>query len=303
MAEESYENISGNIRQRMKDLGLTQQQLADILHVQRQTVSTWVRSEEPIVPRADDLPDIAAALKTTVGWLYSGVTVPDWVVKEKMFNEEHMFTLLKTYAKSEHLPQFEKALYYAKKMHAGVYRKRNLYTGNNEEVQAAPYIIHPLMMACQAHALGLKDDVVLTSIMLHDVCEDCGVTPEELPFTPEVQEVVALLTKDPEHKHDEDYDEKYYGALKLNPKAAIVKAIDRCNNVSTMAGSFTTEKLVEYVKETEEYGYPLFNYIKEHYPEYYDAVYIIKYQVMSLIETVKCLQKSAAVRYPEEESE
>ncbi len=297
MKSESYQNIGKNIRQRMTDLNLTQQDLADKLHVSRQTVGSWVRTSDPVIPKSDDLPAIASVLRTTVGWLYSGVTVPNWIVKEKMFDEEHMYTRLKAYAISEHLNQFGRALSYAKKEHAGVLRKPSLYTE-----KTPPYIIHPLMMACHAHALGIHDDEVLASIMLHDVCEDCGVKPEELPFSKEIQEIVALLTKDPTRKNEEGYTAKYYGALMLNPKSAIIKALDRCNNVSTMAGSFHTEKLVAYIKETEEYGYPLFDYIKENYLEYNDAIYVIKYQVMSLIETVKCMQKSAAVRYPEAES-
>ena len=54
-----------------------------------------------------------------------------------------------------------------------------------------------------------------------------------------------------------------------------------------------------YVRETEEYGYPLFDYIQEHYLEYNDAIFVIKYQVMSLLETVKCMQKSTSL-LPEE---
>lgn len=300
MEKESYENISRNIRQRMQDLGMTQQQLADMVHVQRQTVSSWVKKENPSIPKADELSLIAKVLKTTVSWLYSGITVPDWLVKEKMFDEEHMFTRLKTYAINEHLNEFFQALSYAKEKHAGAVRKANRFAKPDADAEDVPYIIHPLMMACHAHALGIRDDSVLSAIMLHDVCEDCDVRPEELPFSNEIKEIVALLTKNPDHKHDEGYDAEYYDAIMKNPKAAIVKALDRCNNVSTMAGSFTTDKLIEYVKETEQYGYPLFDYIKEHYLEYNDAIYVIKYQVMNLVETVKCMQKSAAVQYPED---
>ena len=115
MKSESYQNIGKNIRQRMTDLNLTQQDLADKLHVSRQTVGSWVRTSDPVIPKSDDLPAIASVLRTTVGWLYSGVTVPNWIVKEKMFDEEHMYTRLKAYAISEHLNQFGRALSYAKK--------------------------------------------------------------------------------------------------------------------------------------------------------------------------------------------
>lgn len=296
----SYQNIGSNIRIRMRELGMRQQDLADALHVTRQTVSAWVRDNDPAIPKTEDLPRIAQTLRTTVSWLYTGVSVPKWIIREKMYDEEHMFTRLKTYAMTEHLDQFFRALSYAKEKHAGAYRKKNLYVGGlGQEAglhdgEHIPYIIHPLMMACHAHALGIRDDAVLSACMLHDVCEDCGVRAEELPFSDEVKQIVGLLTKDEAHKHDPSYPDKYYRAIMKNPKAAIVKALDRCNNVSTMATSFTPDKLIEYIKETEDYGYPLFDYIKEHYLEYNDAIFVIKYQVVSLLETIKCMQKSTA---------
>lgn len=296
MENGDYQNIGANIKRRMSDLGISQQKLAEKLNLTRQTVGSWTRETEPAIPKTEDLPRIAEALHTTVGWLYTGAVIPDWLIREKMYDEEHMFTRLRTFASEEGMTEFYQSLSYAKEKHREQYRSANLYT--ESETENIPYIIHPLMMACHAHALGIRDDEVLASIMLHDVCEDCSVKPSELPFSKNVQEIVALLTKDPVHKHDEGYNEKYYGAIKQNKKAAIVKALDRCNNVSTMAGSFDHERLVEYIKETEKYAYDLFDYIKDNYLEYNDAVFIIKYQTMSLIETIKCMQKSAASLMP-----
>jgi (p)ppGpp synthase/HD superfamily hydrolase len=147
-----------------------------------------------------------------------------------------------------------------------------------------PYIIHPLMMACHAHALGIRDNAVLAVIMLHDVCEDCGVSPEELPFPENIRHSVALLTK-----YEGQPTVQYYEGIKSDSCACIVKALDRCNNVSTMASSFSKKKLIEYVDETEQYVYPLLDHIKREYLEYRDAVFVIKYQILSTIETIKAL--------------
>ena len=46
-----------------------------------------------------------------------------------------------------------------------------------------PYIVHPLTMACNALALGIRDDKVVATILLHDVCEDCDVSLKELPIS------------------------------------------------------------------------------------------------------------------------
>lgn len=42
-----------------------------------------------------------------------------------------------------------------------------------------PYIVHPMEAAAIAAALT-QDEEVLAAAALHDVCEDCGVAPEEL---------------------------------------------------------------------------------------------------------------------------
>ena len=277
-----------NVKTRRKELGLSMQDFADAILISRQAVSRWESQNNPSLPDQGLLPRIAEVLHTYVDALLGSPDRPSWIVRERIFSEEHMYTKLRTFAMCEKLDLFFGALAYAREKHEAQTRKPGKYTaGNATEI---PYIIHPLMMACHAHALGIRDDEVLASIMLHDVCEDCGVRVEELPFPESVQKIVALLTKDPEHKHDQGYDAGYYGAIMQNPKAAIVKALDRCNNVATMAGAFSQEKLTEYITETERYGYPLFDYIKEHYLQYNDAIFVIKYQVMSLIETVKALQ-------------
>ena len=81
----------------------------------------------------------------------------------------------------------------------------------------------------------------------------------------------------------------YYERISHNPKATIIKLIDRCNNVSTMAGNFTKERLVKYVKETETHIIPLFDVIKNEYPEYRDIAFILKYHITSVLEAVKNL--------------
>ena len=55
-------------------------------------------------------------------------------------------------------------------------------------------------MACHALAMGLEEDELLAAILLHDVCEDCGVPPGELPVCEEVRRIVALVTKPEDRK-------------------------------------------------------------------------------------------------------
>ena len=79
----------------------------------------------------------------------------------------------------------------------------------------------------RALALGLEDDDLLSACLLHDVCEDCGVKPEELPVSDAAKEAVRLLTK-PEIFEKTDKDETaYYNGIAGNRIATMVKLLDR----------------------------------------------------------------------------
>ena len=65
--------------------------------------------------------------------------------------------------------------------------------------------------------------------------------------------------------------------------------IDRCNNVSTMAQSFSDKKLIEYIEETETYVFPVLTTIKKNWPEYNNVVFLVKYQMLSVLESLKVM--------------
>ncbi len=211
-----------------------------------------------------------------------GSEKPACILKEKFFSEDHMFTRLMGNAIEENLTETYQALYYARDKHAGQSRKKSPLT--HEHI---PYITHPLMMACHAHAMGIRDDKVLATILLHDVCEDCGVIPSKLPFSEPIKHSVDLLTKPDDYKGTEEEKQRYYDGIATDPTSSIVKALDRCNNVSFMSMSFSRDRIIEYIEETEEYVYPLLEHIKRDDLIYNDAVFLIKYQLKSTVETIK----------------
>lgn len=49
-------------------------------------------------------------------------------------------------------------------------------------------------MACNALSMEIRDDAVIATILLHDVCEDCGVALSELPVNAAVRRAVELMT-------------------------------------------------------------------------------------------------------------
>ena len=56
-----------------------------------------------------------------------------------------------------------------------------------------------------------------------------------------------------------------------------------------MASGFTKVRMAEYIDETEKYVLPLIENIKGEYDEYYNAAFILKYQIKSITETIKHL--------------
>lgn len=150
-----------------------------------------------------------------------------------------------------------------------------------------PYIVHPLTMACDALSLGIKDDNTIATILLHDVCEDCGVSVAELPVNDIVKRGVELMTftvMDGETK--EIAKRRYYNMLLQSREASVTKLIDRCHNVSSMAGTFTVEKLKSYIDETRDYVLPLLRQVKDAYPDESDVLFILKYHITSVVDAI-----------------
>jgi len=262
---------------------LTQAEVAQHLNVSFQAVSLWERGET--TPDIDKLPEIASLYQVTTDWLLSGqedLQIPidfEEPVSDRLFNEERMYTYIKTYATVKGMSQTIKVLPYARELHNGQVRK-----GKDK----VPYIYHPLLIACHALALGLDDDNLISTALLHDVCEDCGVLAEELPVNEETQNAVMLLTKKKVNSEEkEEVQNAYFKSISENPIATMIKLLDRCNNVSGMATGFSTEKLVEYINETEKWFYPLMQKAKTEYPMYSNQVFLIKYHMTSVLGTLK----------------
>lgn len=198
-----------------------------------------------------------------------------------MTNVEKMYTYIKGFALGANLTNTLNAMYYAREKHS-------TQTRNGGE----PYIVHPLSMVCMAIAMGIKDDIVLASIMLHDVVEDCGVSLNELPVSMEVKEVVDLLTFKLEKGRDKKVEKKlYFQKIAENGPAMLVKMIDRCNNISTMAGIFKKERLLRYISETKEEVLPLYKICKDKCPEFSDALYLLKFQMESILYSIENTMK------------
>lgn len=188
-----------------------------------------------------------------------------------------MYAHIHDFAVSRQMEHTLQALSFAWKMHSGQYRK-----------SGEQYIIHPLTMACHALSLGMDDDTLISTILLHDVCEDCGVSSHELPVNHKVRHGVELMTFTVLEGETKDAAKRrYYDRLGENKTAAVTKLIDRCHNVSTMSGAFSKEKMKAYIEETREYVLPLLYKTRESYPDLAEVLFSIHYHITSVIDAAE----------------
>ena len=275
-AEDQGMCFGNNIRALREERKLTQENVAEALEVSFQAVSSWERDEYK--PDVDNLLKLAKLFGVSVSTIVEKEST-DFQTKEVFFNWEHMKTYLKTTAKHHKLTDTLKALDFATEAHKGQKRKKS----------EVPYIYHPLSITCHALAMNIVEDEVLAACLLHDVLEDCGKKAEELPVSAEARQLVVLLTHGETNDQNRDQMMKeYYDAIAKDPKAALIKCIDRCNNLTTMSWGLRRERMVRMIRETERYYPALLDAVKAE-EKYNNAAWLLKYQIESMLDIYKRL--------------
>lgn len=268
-------SIGENIRRLREEKGFTQERIANELKVSFQAVSSWERDEYK--PDLDNLLKLAKVFDVSLSALAEERKYLK--TRDAIYNWEHMKTYVKTSARNYKMPDTLKAVDFAFEAHEGQKRKKS----------DVPYIYHPLNMACHALSMGILEDEVIAAILLHDVIEDCKKTPSDLPVGEEAREIVVLMT----HEKTNDANRKevmdaYYYKLAENPKAALVKCIDRCNNLTTMATGLSRERMYRMISETEAY-YPKLLKVVKATDTYHNAAWLLQYQIESMLDIYKSL--------------
>lgn len=266
--------IGSRIKLARKSVGLTQEELAEKLGVTFQAISSWERDE--FIPDTWNLIELAKVLEVSVSSLVEDRNNYTFNTVKNIYNWEHMKAYVQTTAKALKLNNTLKALDFALKAHKGQTRKRS----------DIPYIYHPLNLACHVLAMNINDDAIISACLLHDVVEDCDIQLNELPVNEETRQIVDLLTHK-ESKNKEDGLKKYYNNISISPKAALIKLVDRCNNLTTMSWGLSRDKIYEYIFETETYILPLLNVIKN--TEYDNAKWLLSYQIKAMLDIYKRL--------------
>ena len=269
-------SIGTNIRTLRVDRKLTQEQLAEKLDVSFQAVSSWERDEYK--PDTDNVIRLADVMDVSVSSILEDKP-GTFRMKDAIYDWEHMRTFIKTSARNLKLPNTLNAVDFAEEAHRGTTRKKS----------DVPYIYHPYTLACHALALGIRDDAVVAACLLHDVVEDCDITLDQLPVDDETREIVRLVTHEKTTPENRDrIMEAYFGEMKTNVKAVLVKCLDRCHNLSTMAGGLSRDRIFRMIRETEKYFPELLDILKGTI-EYNNAAWLLKYQIESMLDIYKRL--------------
>ena len=258
--------------------GLSQEQLGEQLGVSFQAVSTWEQGK--CLPDSDRLPALSKALDLSLDSLFAEEE-KNWELKPVNYDPDHMYTFVKGRAQMLGLAQTLSVLELLRPAHGGQ-RRRSKYGFE------CPYTAHPLTMACHALAMGLADDDVLAAALAHDMAEDAGMMPEDLPVNARVREAVRLVSKNMYNQTDPDREENYFKNIRKNPLACMVKCLDRTNNLAGMADGFSREGMIRYTEETDRY-YPALLDVLKKVPEWNNAWWLLRYQMMTMAEAFKRL--------------
>jgi len=172
-----------------------------------------------------------------------------------------------------------KAFALAEKAHEGVFRKDNV----------TPYIEHPVKVASLLFELGIRDDDILAVALLHDVLEDSE--DEQLKakliatFSSKIVSAVLALSKPKGYNNV-----LYYEGIQNNEIATLVKLADRTHNLSTLF-NFSEVKKAKYLKETEDFVYPLIKYAQHTYYEYASQLRMFDLWIESLVRNIEPYMK------------
>jgi GTP pyrophosphokinase len=168
------------------------------------------------------------------------LTVDDLVRRVEAYYPDANFTMLR------------KAYLFAEKAHSG--QKRS---------SGEDYIIHPMNVAATLIRLHMDLDTIMAGL-LHDVVEDCGVTPQEIEkeFNQGVADLVVGLTKiskikfkSKEESQIENF-RKMVVAMAKDLRVIIVKLADRMHNMRTLQ-YVSDEKQKKIAQETLDIYVPL----------------------------------------------
>lgn len=146
-----------------------------------------------------------------------------------------------------------RAYVYAMRMH-----------GSQKRASGDPYFAHPIEVAGILTDYRLDTSTIVTAL-LHDVIEDCPVTPEDITelFGPEIAEMVEGVTKLTKLELNSEYTKqaenlrKFILAISKDVRVLMVKLADRLHNMRTLQYIKNPAKRERIARETLDIYAPL----------------------------------------------
>lgn len=171
---------------------------------------------------------------------------------ERDINLDDLKRRVQAYYPDADFDVLEKAYHFAERSHEGQTRS-----------SGEGYFIHPINVAATLIKLRLDMDSIAAGL-LHDVVEDCGVTPDEIEkeFSKDVRQIVVGLTKiskikfkTKEESQAENF-RKMVVAMAKDLRVIIVKLADRMHNMRTLQ-YVNEDKQKKIAQETLDIYVPL----------------------------------------------
>lgn len=122
-----------------------------------------------------------------------------------------------------------------------------------KDVEATPYINHPLRVAQILIESGVDDVDVIAAALLHDTIEDTETKYEELVerFGSSVAGMVLEVTDDKELEKQERKERQVFSAPHKSDGAKLIKLADKSANLEDLINrppDWTAERIAEYRK-------------------------------------------------------
>lgn len=173
--------------------------------------------------------------------------------KAIQFNKDH--AAMKNYLLGRGYTTALRVLAFARRYHTGF--RKDLVT---------PEFHHQIRIAFSI--LNLRDvkneELCLSLAFLHDCPEDYGVSYSLL--SKEFGEVIAakacILDKG---QHKDNFD--YFYSIEFDIDCSIVKGADNCDNIQSMVGVFSKEKMGKYMERTRCEILPMLKNASNNFPE------------------------------------
>lgn len=174
-----------------------------------------------------------------------------------------------------------RALHFAEAHHSGL-RKDGITPEFSHQVHISLYLT-----TLAPHFR--QGEEVITTALLHDVCEDYPVTFDEIEdlFGSIVCKSVTAMTK--EYKGVRLHPEHVAELQSSDEIASITKGVDRIHNQSTAVGVFSPTGIEEYTQETRSHILPMLRAARKNFPHQNGAYQNIKTVLTSQASALEAL--------------